>query len=117
LAGQAYESALLAIVRAAMRVVCHAVRERVAGANTRQIQIAIKVDPLAAIAAPGLATEGFTKSLLVQRLLDRAKMFANHARSLRSGYRLGAAAGRRATSTGSCNISWRKSAMISGEPL
>lgn len=77
----AHQTSLLAIVSAAMLMIRDAIGENKLLANLFEIEIAIDVNPLAAIARPRLPAIGFAHSGGMDRLFKFLKVDTKHVGS------------------------------------
>lgn len=73
-----HKAGFLAVVRAAMLVILHAVGKRKALSQRSKIQVASEIDPLATIARPCLTAERHTHAGREERSFEFGEMFADH---------------------------------------
>jgi hypothetical protein len=76
---RAYEAAFFAVMRAAMGVFVDTIGERHASEHLPIVDVAIEIDPLAAVTGPRTATKGLTDAASENQLLKRLEVFAQHA--------------------------------------
>jgi hypothetical protein len=78
---RAYQASLLSIMRTAVDVIANAIRKRETGPQSRQVEVAIKIDPLTAISGPCGSAKGFPNPTREDGLLHWPEMFTSHFRN------------------------------------
>ena len=86
-AGGADEAAFFAVVSATVDVIVDAVGQGGGLSHGCQVEVAIEIDPLAAVGGPGRAAEGLANAAGQDGLFQRVEMFAGHGSMLSVGDR------------------------------